>query len=842
MGVVYKARDSHLHRFVALKVLPSEKTTDPERTRRFVQEARAASALNHPNIVTVYDIDQTEGVDFIAMEYVEGKTLEKAIGRKGLNLSEALRYAIQIADALSRAHAAGIVHRDLKPGNIMVNDHGQIKVLDFGLAKLTERLGVADDDSTRTEPQSTETGVIVGTAGYMSPEQIEGKKVDARSDIFSFGAVLYEMLAGRRAFKRDTPALTMAAVLNMEPPPLGADVPRDLARVLDRCLRKDVDRRYQHMDDVRIALEELKEESDSGKLAPQARPRPKGINWKWAAGGSLTLLLAAGAWIFREALFQPEAPLEAALLTSLPGDTRDPAFSPDGRQVAFSWNGEKQDKQAIYLKLIGSPTPRQLSSGPGSDDSPAFSPDGLSIAFCRWTPGKMAIMIMPAIGGPERTLRESPIPAHARWLSAPYLAWFPDGKNLATFYTGGLGVVSVETGDVRPLTTRGTGLDLNPAVSPDGQRLAFVRTVNAVAGPIYVLELTEDLRPKGEPRSVTPENTTGRQPAWTPDGKRLVFTSDGLWVAAASGLSPPRRLPFADAGISSPAMPRRGSRLVYRRLISNTNIWRSPLTGPEAERVPQRLISSTRTERVPAFSPDGKRIAFSSSRTGREGIWVSDADGSNAVELYAPPDGAASNPCWSPDGARIAFDLQSGGRLAIHTIPSRGGKPVRLEAAADGFVPKWSRDGAWIYFSRGTASLQLWTAPADGGPAKQVTTNGGHAASESVDGKFIYRTKSPTGSALWRTPVEGGEETQVLPALFNWAYQVTATGIYFAARTESGENAIQFLSFATGRTEALARIPKPFGNSFSVSPDGRYAIYPQVESSRNELMLVDNFR
>ena len=219
MGVVYKARDSRLKRLVALKVLPPEKVADPERKRRFVEEAQAASALNHPNIVTVHDIGQSDGVDFIAMEYVEGHTLGELIGRRGLKLHEALRIATQIADALAKAHAAGIVHRDLKPGNVMVTPEGRVKVLDFGLAKLTETALVSSEDPTLTAAQSTEYGMIMGTAAYMSPEQAEGKKVDARSDIFSFGSVLYEMLIGRGAFRRDNPALTLAAVLHLEPPP-----------------------------------------------------------------------------------------------------------------------------------------------------------------------------------------------------------------------------------------------------------------------------------------------------------------------------------------------------------------------------------------------------------------------------------------------------------------------------------------------------------------------------------------------------------------------------------------------------------------------------------------------
>ena len=231
------------------------------------------------------------------MEYVEGKTLDELIGRKGLKLNEALKYAIQIADALAKAHAAGIVHRDLKPGNVMVTADGRVKVLDFGLAKLTETAPVGPEDSTLTAAPSTEVGVIVGTAGYMSPEQAEGKKVDARSDIFSFGSVLYEMLTGRRAFRRDSPALTLAAILHLEPPPLPAEIPHELEKVVTRCLRKDPARRFQHMGDVKVELEELKEESDSGKrTAAQAPARPRRRRFlRSALAAAAVLVLAAGS-------------------------------------------------------------------------------------------------------------------------------------------------------------------------------------------------------------------------------------------------------------------------------------------------------------------------------------------------------------------------------------------------------------------------------------------------------------------------------------------------------------------------------------------------------------------
>ncbi len=846
MGVVYKARDLHLDRFVAVKVLPPEKVADPDRKRRFVHEAKAASALNHPNIVHVYDIDRCDGIDYIAMEFVAGKTLDELIPRKGMRLSLALRCAAQVADALARAHVTGIIHRDVKPSNVMVDDHGLVKVLDFGLAKLTESVpqdaqGAACTAETMEESLS-ERGAIVGTAAYMSPEQAEGKPLDARSDIFSFGSVLYEMLSGQKAFQGDSKVSTLSAVLNQEPKPL-REVPHDLQKVVARCLRKDPERRFQSMADLRVALQELKEESDSGKLQQMPGRLSQRRGWKWAAGGALALLLAAAALIILEGLFKSVAPLEASLLTSLPGITTDPTFSPDGRQVAFSWNGEKHDKQAIYLKLIGAPTPKQLSTGPGVDLSPVFSPDGLFIAFCRWSSGNVSFVLIPSIGGPERTVAEFRISTDFRSLPAPYFAWFPDGKTLATLTPLGLAACSIETGERSQLTTAAGAVDATPAVSPNSRRLAFTRKVGN-SSAIYILELTEDLRPRGEPRRLTPLTRSAGQPAWTADGKNIVFVSDGqLWIVPASGSSHPRRLPLEDSGISSPVISGKGNRLVYCRSISNINIWRMPLTGPESERIPQKLIASTRSESGPQYSPDGSRIAFHSSRTGRTGIWVSDADGSNAVELFTPPEGSAGTPRWAPNGQRIAFDVHGGEGPAIFTIAARGGKPVRLETDVDGMIPSWSRDGAWVYFSSlKTGRLEIWKAPAGGGPAQQVTRRGGFAAFESLDGKFLYYTKTDRESGLWKVSAGGGEEVQILPSVINRAFSVADSGIYFATRPAGGKCTIQFLRFATGQVQILARIEQPLFYGLTVSPDDRFALYPQVDASRNELMLVDNFR
>jgi serine/threonine protein kinase len=429
MGVVYKARDTHLDRAVAIKVLPPELVADPERQRRFVQEAKAASALNHPNIVHIYDIDKDSGVDFIAMEYVEGKTLDEVIGRKGLKLRETLQYAVQIADALAAAHRAGIVHRDIKPSNIMVGEKGLVKVLDFGLAKLAEKADEELTAATQTMRPHTEEGTIVGTVAYMSPEQAEGKKVDARSDIFSFGSVLYEMVTGRHAFKGETKVSTLAAILHKEPSPIER-VPPELERIITRCLRKDPSRRSHHMDDVRLALQDLKEDSDSGRLiaAPVTVRQPR-RKLAWIAAGLAVLAgVALSVWLLRLWTETPTAPLQVVPLTSYSGSEGSPSLSPDGNQVAFSWDGETQGNTDVYVKPVGPGTPLRLTVNPAPDGSPAWSPDGRWIAFVRTPRGKLQIILIPPLGGPEKMLTE--MDTH-RIVPGPYLAWSPDGKWLA---------------------------------------------------------------------------------------------------------------------------------------------------------------------------------------------------------------------------------------------------------------------------------------------------------------------------------------------------------------------------------------------------------------------------
>jgi eukaryotic-like serine/threonine-protein kinase len=390
MGVVWKARDLRLGRVVALKFLPADKLGDRERNERFIREAKAASSLNHPNIVTIYDIDTIEGSRLLAMEYIAGQTLDRRIGRKGLPVGDALELSVQVAGALATAHHAGIVHRDLKPANIMVTGTGLVKLLDFGIAKLAEPAPGNPDEQTKTlaapdEPLTAE-GTIVGTVAYMSPEQAQGKSVNARSDIFSFGAVLYEMLTGVRTFERDTQLATLGAILHEEPKPPTSMVPAlptELERIVSRCLRKDVNRRFQHMDDVRVALEDVQEESQSGRLPPPTALIEPRVTWRAAAAVLGTVIAAGAIWWTANVRQVSNSPPRFKLtrLTRDDGVALSPAISSDGKLVVYSSDRAREDNQDLWLQQIAGGEPVRLTRSPADEYVSGFSPDGSQILF-----------------------------------------------------------------------------------------------------------------------------------------------------------------------------------------------------------------------------------------------------------------------------------------------------------------------------------------------------------------------------------------------------------------------------------------------------------------------------
>jgi serine/threonine protein kinase len=873
MGEVYLAEDTILGRRVALKLLPSEHTQDEERLRRFKQEAKAASALNHPNILTIHEVGEADGRHFIATEFIDGETLRELLRRTGkMKTGEALNVAAEVASAVAAAHEAGIVHRDIKPENVMLRRDGYVKVLDFGLAKLTETAAQQNaDTSARTETLAarTETGVVLGTAQYMSPEQAAGKTVDARSDIFSFGSTLYEMVTGQRAFRGDSQMAMLAAVLNQEPEPLPAKVPHDLAKIILRCLRKDPARRYQTMADLKVALQDVREESGAVRQlrAPSRR--------SWILAALLSMLVVAGflAWLAWRAPESTE-PLRAFPLTTEPGVARYPSFSPDGNHVAFAWTGQKQDNPDIYVQQIGAGRPLRLTTDPSNDYNPVWSPDGRWIAFLRSQSevGKSELRLIPPLGGTERKVTEIRVRG-GTWVTPPYLAWCPDSNCLVVTDSPGEGkpdalfVISLETGEKRPLTNPQppAGGDTNPAVSPDGSWLVFRRQVGGLfSSELYRLPLGKGVTAAGEPRRLTPAALDAGYPTWMPDSKEILFspTIGGLWRLAVPGESQPARLPFVGEDglmpVVSRPQPDRPPRLVYVRSFSDVNIWRVETSAPgaPASSPPAVFISSTRGEWFPQFSPDGRRIAFTSDRSGEGGVWLADADGSNVVQLAPMGAFATGGTRWSPDGQQIVFHSNREGQGECYVIPAAGGKPRNLTSnpASDAF-PSFSRDGKWIYFtSNRTGEFQIWKIPASGGDAVPVTNSPGYAALESPDGAYLYYVETmDRPSPLWRVPVSGGDPVKVLEGVVLGNFVVREGGIYYIDRPSgqggvyyldkpSGETRLQYFDLATRRSATMARNLGNVDVFLTVSPDGRTILYCRDDRSVDDLMLVENFR
>jgi Tol biopolymer transport system component/predicted Ser/Thr protein kinase len=861
MGVVYKGRDTHLDRFVALKVLPQDRLSSEDARRRFIQEAKSASALNHPNIVTVHDIAVQDGVTFIAMELVPGRTLGEIVPRQGLPIGRALNLAVQIADGLATAHKAGIIHRDLKPGNIMVSDEGRVKILDFGLAKLIERKIEGSDVATKSISDVTDRGLIVGTVGYMSPEQAEGAALDSRSDIFSFGVLLYEMVTGRRPFAGDTPLRTMSAILKDTPTPVSEaapGAPRELERIIDRCLRKDPGRRWQHVEDVRIALLDLKEESDSGKLvvpvqAPQARSAKR---WWIAAGAAAALAAIPAVWLMtRGPEVSPAADLVPVPLTTYRGDERDPTFSPDGTQVAFSW-GPEGGVTNTYVKLVGAGDPIRLTNTPQMERMAQWSPDGKWIAFGRRSSTPVSdFVVMPALGGQERILARLP---------AVYCSWTPDSQWLlvADGSPAGLTMFSMHGGEKKQIVAplQGTHPVVAGMISADGTRAAVIYNIGG-RRPLYFVPLGAGYAAAGEPRAITPADWDVASLAWTPDGKDVitvrVITGSNLGgitamyrISADGGT--PKRLDFAGDNPWFLDVARRGNRLAYTRLQRDFNVYAAELAPDGTLQSPgQSVASSSRRDISPVYSPDGSRIAVSSDRDGSSEIWITASDGRNAVQLTnqgrAGVFDSADFPAWSPDGAQIVYAarVSSGGAPELFIVPASGGEHRRLtdDPGTDSGA-SWSTDGKTIYFlsNRGGGVMTVWSMPASGGPARQLSKSPSAIPPpiESPDGQWVYFR---TSGAISRVRPSGADEAVVVKDRIGSGFRPTTRGLfYLAPSADLQSSTLRLVPLAGGPPKDLGTIPFTGIGGLSFTPDFTRMLYARCDQCAADLMLVENFR
>lgn len=862
MGEVYAARDTRIGRKVAVKLLPAAVARYADRLRRFEQETRAVGMLNHPNILTIHDVGAYEGAPYLVSELLEGETLRERLKNGALPMSKAVDIALQITRGLAAAHDQGVVHRDLKPENLFINKDGHVKILDFGLAKLSQSQSSGANEPT-FHAVATDPGMVMGTVGYMSPEQLRGEAVDGRADIFAFGVILYEMLAGERPFRGNSAADTMSMILTHDAPelpaPIAAHAP-GVARSVHRCLEKQAQRRFQSVTDLSFALEALTLPLLNSSGAAQAsvpdanvnesaqtlllKPGLRRMNWLGWAGWGLALLFMIAAivpWLshFR----RPATTPRVVPFTSFPGQKSTPVFSPDGNQIAFIWDGgDGARERGVYVKLIGEGAPLRVAANPGFQL--AWSPDGRSVAFDR-VGNDGGIFTAPATGGPERRLTE---------LGGSF-AWAPDQKTLAVARRNSpqepfsIVLVTLETGATRKLTNPPAGSvgDQSPAFSPDGQKLAFLRSPGTQVGDIHVVPITG-----GEPQRLTSDNLyLSGGLAWTTDGREIVFSSTRgglptLWRVQAAGGKLRRVMGIGEYALQ-PTVARTGDRLAYLYRKIDTNIWRAPgplSTAPTTE--PSQLVASTREEYSPQFSPDGNRIAFVSDSSGSREIWVCDSDGGHPVQLTNFGGSHTGSPRWSPDGRQIAFDSRPAGLSSIYVISAAGGSPRQLtDGKSENVLPSWSRDGRWIYFgSRRSGDWQIWRMTATGEQAEQVTKNGGYEAFEAADGKSLYYAKREPG--IWRLSLAGGEETRIIEH-GKWNYwALLDQGICFLDQRALPQPTLAFYNFATSKITTFSRIERAKAPGsllgLSASADGRWVLYWQVDESDNDIMLVENFR
>jgi Tol biopolymer transport system component len=691
----------------------------------------------------------------------------------------------------------------------------------------------------------------------MSPEQATGKRVDERSDIFSFGAVLYEMLMGQRAFEGNSIAEILAALLKQEPKSLPSFISPGLAKIILRCLQKDPSHRYQSMADLKVELEDLRETT-----APVQTSMGKSRGWiRFILPLAIAALLVYAFYAWREKPSQE--PLRAESITTLPGVEEYPSLSPDGNHVVFTWGGYKQDNKDIYVQMIGQGSPLRLTTDPQDDFNPVWSPDGRWIAFLRSQPRgttgfrqRQLILIAP-LGGTERKLRNINSQDFDR--SSPYLAWSSESDALLVTDSTGPGrpdalfVVSLETGERRQLTNPESPVlaDTSPAISADGSSLVFLRRTSWGFGELHLLPLKKGLVAAGASRRLTSSQLHADNPAWIPFGNEIVFSAKGnLWRLSTAGDKSPIQIPYiGEDGLMptiSRSAPGKPIRLVYVKSFSDRNIWRveTSAAGAPTSHAPVTAISSTKPEFHCQFSPDGGKVAFISERSGEFEIWISDPNGSNAMRLTSMGIRDITWPHWSPDGKLIVFSSAFKGEWDIFIIPAEGGKPRRLTShPAIDIQPTFSRDGKWIYFaSMRSGDYRIWKMSTNGGEAVQVTPNQGRGALESPDRKSIYYHSVSVFAPLWRLPLSGKAlPEKVLDRIVWYNYCLVDRGIYYIDQI-GNETSIQFFDFSTNKITTVAHNVGEVSPGITATADGKTILYSRVDSSTDDLMLVENFR
>ena len=898
MGEVYLARDKKLDRKVAIKILNEKFAEHESNLNRFIREAKSASGLNHPNILTVHEVGESENVHYIVSEFISGKTLRERLKESSLSLTEVLDIAIQTANALAAAHEAKLVHRDIKPENIMIRPDGVVKILDFGLAKLVEQknktfLGL--EDST-VQHNPTAKGVILGTINYMSPEQARGKEIDARTDVWSLGVVLYEMLAGRTPFAGETTSDTISAILNNNPAPIAASVPdihQEIERIIGKTLRKDREERYQHIKDLLIDLKDLKQElefseklSRSGAsssnnqatinkamIAPTAQMTHTTSSAEYIVGeikqhkravlAVLAILLVSaiglGYWFYvnRTASTNTDAYIETqkvVQITNWSGLDDFPSLSPDGNTVAYC--SDRSGSFEIYVQQL---TPGakeiQLTSDGGQNFQPAFSPDGQRIAY--YSKQRGGIWIIPAMGGEARQITDF----------GSHPAWSPDGRQIVfqsnplvdlgasarnAMSPSTLWLIASEGGEAKQLTQIGnpSGGHGSPSFSPDGKRIVF--EVNDYrAASVWTISTNGD-----DAKEVIKADKTGKyEPVYAPDGKSILYISGGVFqVRVNPKTNESVGEPSQIAGIGGiPSFVRHvsfsadGKKIAYSVLMRRESLMSARLQKnlSETSGAPAPLVQNTNFRlSFPVFSPDGKQIAFSTCQNAVEiscNIWLTNTDGSNQTQLTTG-ENTDLMPTWFPDMERMAYISDRTGHWSLHAVnlkTKRDALLLDLEGNLD--YARLSPDGNQVVFNfKRDGVINVWTALLAGGEPKQLTFDKemmGFPA-WSPDGKTIaFGVKRGEDTHIMIMPIEGGAPVQLtFDKGQSWIYgwSPDSDKILFAGLREGFWN-VYWVSRSTKKQQPLTDYKKL--NSFvrypSWSPFGDQIVYEYSETSGN---------
>jgi len=842
MGEVWRARDEKLDRDVALKVLPARLASEPEALGRFEREAKAVAALSHPNILAIHDLGQAEGRHYAVMELLEGQTLRDLLAGGPLPSKKAIEYGRQVAEGLAAAHDKGIVHRDLKPENLFLTRDGHLKILDFGLARQGSPPNPGGETSSPTERRATEPGTVMGTAGYMAPEQVRGEVADHRADVFAFGSILHEMLSGRRAFERATAAETMTAILREDARPLTSvrdGASPDLERVVEHCLEKRPEDRFQSARDLAFALGGSSRVSGRGPdvaLTEASRRRLPGA----APIGVAALLVGmlAGAVAHRQLTVPGAAPgpPEVRYLT-YSGQDYSPTAAPDGRAIAF--RSDRDGRSRIWLKQLATGTEVPLTDGP-LDDLPHFSPDGSMVLFTRLTGARPSLFRVPLLGGEPRRVIDDATDA----------AWSPDGRRIAFVRqrpaspgktaAASLMVAASDGSAARAIVDiEATGI-VGPSWSSDGAKIAM--TLSGVGAGAVSLEIV-DVASGARETAIAP--SMGSRPwtsFWTPSGT-LVYT--GGEVAASTLAGTTGRLMALDPAtrhtsvlFASPDSLGRIAGLADGRFVIESQTSRQNIVEWSAGAPTRRLSQGRAADRQPVYSPDGEWIVFSSDRAGNLDLWaVSTGPGEPRQLTDDPADDW--DPAFAPDG-RLLWSSNRSGKFEVWMAEGDGSAPRQLTRdTVDAENPAASPDGSWIvYGSTRPGETGIWKIRSDGSEASLLVPGLLGIPEVSPDGRHVLYLGFGANllvSSLQIARLSDGElvdfavDIDTIRAttanLGRARWMPDGRSIAFLGQDEMGTNGVFVQEFAPGRDTTSTRRklagfdPDIEAETFGISPD-----------------------